>query len=100
MGLKVLLPYSTLLYTDDLIIPLKEEFLRESSDSLIFKYDSTVNILGKITRQHKKESNQGLDLAQTAIQSVSDMVVGAVKGFNPDLIETPYIVSPIAIYVS
>lgn len=93
-----LFPYSVFLYTDDLIIPVKDIHLREKPHELLFKYDEKVRILGKITKKIKK-SGQNADIFKNMSMMINTLTIDMVKMFNDTSSDELYLVSPIAIYV-
>jgi len=95
------LPTATFLLAENLLVPLKQKFLRESSKDLTFKYgsknmDLKIVIVGKITRQVT-----GVTLPDFS-QEYSFLEFGEVVNYLLKEIgvlqKNNFIVSPIAIY--
>lgn len=100
-----LLPYKAFLYSEDFIIPLKESFLREKSNELSFKYSGKTTVLGKVNRKLglQKKINAQFGIEPNAIEktyeSIDDLLIGIMKPLVTTFSDTPYIISPIAIFV-
>lgn len=96
-----ILPSESFLMADNIFVPLKDEFLRESSKDLTFKYGAfesrmKVNILGKITRivdnVELPDFNGKFDFLQ--IGELVNFMLHSVGVLN----KGDYLISPIAIY--
>ena len=94
---KKLVPSSTLLYTNNILLPVKKEFLRDSFEDISFKY-KRINFLARITRKFeyiKYENDSNM-----LINAVDYMMTSILKSFHIDIIDNEtYIATPIAIYI-
>lgn len=94
---KKLVPSSTLLYTNNILLPVKKEFLRDSFEDISFKY-KRINFLARITRKFeyiKYENDSNM-----LINAVDYMMPSILKSFHIDIIDNEtYIATPIAIYI-
>jgi len=55
-SLKKLIPYNTFLYTDDIIILINENCLRDNKERIGFKFNNKVTVFGKISKSVKLSS--------------------------------------------
>lgn len=95
-----IIPTVSYLVGDNILVPLKKDYLREESKDLTFKYGTSsglkINILGKVTRIIDDVEIPDFD------QDFDYMKIGEIVNFILNSIgvldEGDYIISPIAIY--
>lgn len=95
------LPTATFLLAENLLVPLKQKFLRESSKDLTFKYgsknmDLKIVIVGKITRQVTDVTLPDFSQEYSFLE-FGEVVNYLLKEIGV-LQKNNFIVSPIAIY--
>lgn len=92
--IKKFLPTNVIFIHPKFIIPINPEYLRETSKSILFKYDNQkLSILGKVTKKIELNSNND-NIFSTMLNSI---VNEFFKVLTVD-IKDKYILSPIAIY--
>jgi hypothetical protein len=95
---KKIAPSSMLLYVDNVLLPLKKEFLRDSFEDIIFKYKK-INLLARITRRFEQKINE--KNTNNLLKLVDYMIPSILDAFDIDLTNKNeiYIATPIAIYI-
>lgn len=95
-----ILPTVSYLIGDNILVPLKKDYLREGSKDLTFKYGTSsgleINILGKVTRViddvEIPDFNQDFDYMK--IGEIVNFILNSIGVLD----EGDYLISPIAIY--
>lgn len=92
------LPYSKFMIIDKNFIILKDEYLRESPNSIRFTYSSKVKLLGKYTNNYTQINTRN---RKTSIDEVFNSLDDVISAFLNDLLgidSTTKIILPIALY--
>ena len=83
-----------------MIVPLKREFMREDSRSIIFKYDSEVTVFGQITRINMPDAKPNRQDGFSALNNIFNNIwpemlerLGLLKDKNDYIV-----ISPMAVY--
>ena len=97
-----IMPSDIFIKQDEILSPLKKEYLRVQPKELLFKYSDKTNIclLGKVTKEIDS-SIKLEDFQFTNLLSISDIMMGLASGLMAqfEVINVgDYIVSPIAIF--
>lgn len=96
--INLLMPSSIILVDENFLIPLKQDYLRESGKSIFFKYNHTkLNILGKITRQYENLLSHNIENNNNVFNQIIPLINNIFASFDINL-ENKYIISPVAIY--
>lgn len=107
--LKTILPSSAFVKINNAIVPIKEEFLREKHNQLIFKYgfnqtSTEVTIVGKVTRKlqsgnHPNPQSGGKNTLLNVsgdINAMIDQLMNNVIGISDSINDV--VINPVAIY--
>ena len=97
--IKALAMFDVLLVVNGKLVPLKYQYMKETTKEIVFKYESEVFVFGKVTRKNKAMLNNCMGLLGNLNQSFSSMWFVLLKalGLKPDQNYT--VIDPIAIYV-
>lgn len=95
--LKTMIPFDAFLYADDLLVVLKEEYLREKRHHIGFKFNGLVKVVGRIDKEIPREDvstspiiKRLNDIQLTSLQMLKDL------GFIANA--EAKIITPIAVY--
>lgn len=96
-GFKV---FDIALIINNAIVPLKRDYMKESSREIIFKYESQVSVFGRVTRTSSKIQNNSFGAASGLSSSLTDIWLQLLKSmlsYNPS--SSIIVIDPIAVYV-
>jgi len=94
---KTMIPFGVFLYSDGLLIVLKEEYLREKRQQLGFKFDGEMTVVGKANKIVPEQNDDSLKVisALNRIQRATINMLNELGFINKDEV---LIVTPIAVY--
>lgn len=96
-GLKI---FDIALVINNTIVPLKRDYMKETSREIIFKYESQVSVFGRITRTNNKIMNNSFGAASGLSSSLQTIWVQALKNLlSYDPSKGLVVIDPIAVYV-
>ena len=82
------------------IVPLKQDYMKESSREIIFKYESQVSVFGRVTRTSSKIQNNSFGAASGLSSSLTDIWLQLLKSMlSYDPSSSIIVIDPIAVYV-
>lgn len=85
---------------DGTIVPMKRDYMKETTREMMFKYESKVHVFGRITREHQKIDNNETNVVQALSDSFNTIWLEWLT--NTGIIKNDgmcTVVDPIAIYV-
>ena len=92
---KKVVPSDTILVMDNIVAPIKKEFLRGDYKDISFKYDN-INLLARITKVHKPINTVG---PKMILHAVSYMLPTIMDPYQIKIQNGTLIATPIAIYI-
>lgn len=91
--------FDVLMLIDDMMIPIKREFLKESTREITFKYESEVSVFGRVTRKKHKIANNSMGPLGSLTTAYSDISSQFIQNIGLLHSNDCIIIDPIAIYV-
>lgn len=97
--LKKLIPYNSFLYGKDMIILLKDNFIREDAKKLGFIFNKNVTILGKVNKHIKNQkNNNSSSKIINSLNSMQNSSLNILKKLGFINTNEVYLITPIAVY--
>lgn len=90
-------PAKQLIITDNVIIPIKDIYLREDPNMIDFKYGGNIKIIGKVTKDCSKDENFFGLYNEEFGKSMQEVKDAMYKLFLPKYKQS-FIITPIALY--
>lgn len=91
--------FDVLMLIDNIMVPIKREYLKESTKEIVFKYESEVSVFGQITRKNRKISNNSIGPLGDLTTAYSDITSQFIQRIGLLQSESHIIIDPISIYV-
>lgn len=90
-------PAKQLIITNNVIIPIKDIYLREDPNMIDFKYGGNIKIIGKVTKDCSKDENFFGLYNEEFGKSMQEVKDSMYKIFLPKY-KRSFIITPIALY--
>lgn len=97
-GIMEFCPTSCFLINNELLIPLRTNFLRDGYKESIFKYSGQVHLFGKITKQVTPRTFSSFTTLQDFNFIFEMSIMQLFNSFKTLETDQPFVVSPVAIY--